>query len=152
MTTLKVSESLAKEHDELFHELRNVVERGDAIGKTANGLLTALEPHFEKENETAMPLLGVLEPLSKGGPTHRTEVVRLYDELASEYPRMLKEHARIRNLIGSVRRVASKKKDADVPALMRALEHHAAVEEEILYPAALLAGFIVKAGVEVSAR
>jgi len=149
MTTLKVPESLVEEHTELFHELRKLAKKSGEMGKAAKNLLATLEPHFEKEDETAMPLLGVLGPLSRGRETDSSEVIRLHEEFCSEYPRMLEEHARIKELVAEVKRAASKKGEPGAVSLMDALAHHAAVEDEVLYPAAMLVGLVVKASAKV---
>jgi iron-sulfur cluster repair protein YtfE (RIC family) len=144
MTTLKVPESLVQEHTELFHELRKLAKKSGEMGKAVKNLLSALEPHFKKEEETAMPLLSVLDPLSKGLESDSSEVILLHKKFCSEYPKMLKDHERIKELVAEAKRVAFKERESSAVSLMDALAHHAAIEEEVLYPAAMLVGLFVK--------
>ena len=65
---------------------------------------------------------------------------------------MLKEHAEVGRLIEGVRRAASKSNDERGLTLMDQLAHHAAIEEEVLYPAATLAGMIAKSLEEARTR
>lgn len=144
MTSLKTPESLAEEHRELFGELRRLAAGDDRTGKEVRRLLDVLEPHFEREEEAALPLLGALRPLSEGKAlADPSEAVSLRERFASEYPRMLEEHRQVKALIDDVRGAAEKAKQERALALMNELEHHAIVEEEVLYPAALLLGSVL---------
>lgn len=149
---MKAPESLAEEHRELFRNLRRLAARGGRTGREVRKLLDLLDPHFEREEQAAMPLLGALKPLSEGvaleGPS---EVMSLHERLASEYPQMLEEHRQVKGLIDGVRKTAGKGRQRLALALMDELEHHACVEEEVLYPAALLVGELAEARAKVRA-
>lgn len=152
MIELQTPESLAEEHHELFHELRELASEEGETGKAVKELLSVLEPHFEGEEETAMPLLGLLRPLSEGkAVSHPMEVMSLHARFSSDYPRMLKEHVRVKELIGRVRGAAAKGGKRHAEAVMDELELHAKIEEEVLYPAALLVGALAKASVKATA-
>lgn len=153
MTTLKTPESLTKEYRELFHKLGKLAAEKGETGKEVRELLVVLEPHFEKEEETAMPLLGALRPLSEGKAMgDPSEVTSLHRKFSSEYPGMLEEHKQVKRLINSVREAARKNQDQFALAMMDELEHHAAVEEEVLYPAAMLVAPMAGASAKVRAR
>ncbi len=140
MTSLRIPESLTEEHLELFHELRELAEEKGNVGSATRRLLTTLGPHFEKEEESAMPLLGALRPLAEGKKVlNSPEVASLHERFASEYPTMLKEHQKVKRLACKVRDAAREAGNQQALALMAELEHHATVEEEVLYPAAMLA-------------
>ena len=138
---MQAPSSLTEEHRELFRELRELASEGGEPGKAVKELLAVLEPHFEKEEEAVMPLLGALRPLS-GGKVIRnpSEVKSLHKRFSSDYPKMLKEHAQVKKLIERARTAAAKKGKGRVATVMDELEHHAKVEEEVLYPAAMLVG------------
>ncbi len=141
MTRIETPESLRREHHHLFRELRELAEEKGETGSRVKELLALLEPHFEKEEESAMPLLGALKPISeRDGMPDRSLVASLHARFLSEYPVMLREHLQIKRLIGRVCSSAKNARDQRALATMAELEHHAAVEEEVLYPAALLAG------------
>jgi hemerythrin len=147
MILTRIPGSITEEHEEIFRELRRFASQNDRVGEAIKELLRALEPHFEKEDEVAMPLLGALAPLSSDGGIcgNVDEVVLLQSKLTKELPSMLSEHRTILALIKSGKRAAEKEKRQDVFDSLSALEHHARVEEEVLYPAALLAGIVARA-------
>lgn len=150
---MEVPESLVEEHRELFHELRGLASAKSDTGKKIGELLTVLEPHFEKEEVTAMPLLGLLGPISDGKEVgDLSELTSLQRKLASDYPSMLREHAQVRAVIGDVRAAATKGGDEDAKKAMDELELHAKIEEEVLYPAALLVGFFARATATARSR
>jgi hypothetical protein len=139
MTALETPESLREEHHELFHELEYLARGKGETGRRVRKLLTVLEPHFEKEEATAMPLLGALRVISEGkGIRYPSEVISLQERFSAEYPAMLKEHVQVKRLIDSVRDAAKRTREQRALAMMDELEHHAVVEEEVLYPAAML--------------
>ncbi len=141
MSGLQAPSSLAEEHRGLFRELVELESEGGKTGKAVNELLAVLEPHFEKEEEAVMPLLGALRPLSEGKAIRDySEAISLHERFSSDYPMMLKEHAQVKKLIERVRTAARKEGKGGVVAAMDELEHHAKVEEEVLYPAAMLVG------------
>ena len=138
---MQAPSSLAEEHRELFRGLGELASEGGETGKAVKELLAVLEPHFEKEEGAVMPLLGALRPLSEGKAIRDySEVMSLHERFSSDYPRMLKEHAQVKKLIELVRTAAAKEGKGGVVTVMDELEHHAKVEEEVLYPAAMLVG------------
>ncbi len=138
---MQAPSSLAEEHRELFRELAELESEGGETGKAVNELLAVLEPHFEKEEGVVMPLLGALRPLSEGKAIRDySEAMSLHERLSSDHPRMLKEHAQVKKLIERVRTAATKEGKGGAVTVMDELEHHTKVEEEVLYPAAILIG------------
>jgi hemerythrin HHE cation binding domain-containing protein len=108
-----------------------------------------LDPHFERENEIALPPLGLLGPLAAGRtPTGLKEALAMTDALRKEMPRMLEEHKRIRAATEKLRAVAREEKAPAQEQFAERLAAHARTEEEILYPAAILVGDIIRARME----
>ncbi len=121
-----------------------LVKESAGQGKSASALkalLGALRPHFEKENTIVMPLLGLMDPLGEGRKIGNMALVRkLYAECAAEYGSMFEEHAEIRRLLAIAESAAEAEGRKDVVDTLAGLAHHARIEEEVLYPAAKLAG------------
>ncbi|HEY4822360.1 MAG TPA: hemerythrin domain-containing protein, partial [Candidatus Bathyarchaeia archaeon] len=65
---------------------------------------------------------------------------RLYFEMKKEYSVMLKEHKEIIKLLSRLKKLGAEEGHLTAVRFAEALELHAKEEEEILYPAALLAG------------
>ena len=66
------------------------------------------------------------------------------DSLERELPQMLLEHRQIGAAIGTLREAAKADQAPDVERLADALALHARTEEEVLYPAAILVGQIIR--------
>jgi hypothetical protein len=66
-------------------------------------------------------------------------------QLRAELPRMLEEHARIRAAVAELRAAARAESAAPEEELADALALHAQTEEEVLYPAAMLVGELIRA-------
>ena len=67
------------------------------------------------------------------------------DALRKELPRMLEEHKRIRAATEQLRLTAHAEKALAQEALAERLAAHAQTEEDVLYPAAILVGDIIRA-------
>lgn len=142
---LEIPEPLTREHEALHQRLHEAGEAGGAVAEAARDLIEVMHPHFVREEEIAMPPLALLAPLSKGEYTPEMDaVLELTDTLAAELPRMLDEHADIR---AAVHRLADAAREAgrqDIVEFCGDLGLHARTEEEVLYPAALLVGELVR--------
>ena len=153
MSDLQAPGSLEEEHRELFRELVELESEGGETGKAVKELLAVLEPHFEKEERVVMPLLGALRPLSDRKPMRNpSEAMSLYKRLSSDYPKMLREHGQVKKLIERTRIAAARVGESRALTVLDELEHHAKVEEEVLYPAAMLVGAFAKGKAKVKVR
>lgn len=140
-----IPEPLTREHQELHAHLEKGHKAGGAVAEATQALAEALHPHFVREEEIAMPPLGLLLPLSKGEyEPGMDQVLEMTDALAQELPRMLEEHQAIRAAAGRLAKAAESEHRPDLVAFCQDLEIHARTEEEVLYPAALLVGETVR--------
>jgi hypothetical protein len=67
------------------------------------------------------------------------------DSLRRELPGMLQEHGRIRSAVQALRTAAQAERNAPAARLAEELALHAESEEEVLYPAAILVGDVIRA-------
>jgi hypothetical protein len=58
----EIPQSLKSEHRELHDELARATQAGGEIGEAARTVAMVLHPHFVKEEEYALPPLGLLAP------------------------------------------------------------------------------------------
>jgi hypothetical protein len=145
-TQIGIPESMRSEHAEIHEELVRATKLPGAVGDAARTLATILHPHFVREEEIALPPLGLLAPLARGEFTaEMREVLTMTDALHAELPRMLEEHEGIRAATVRLGEVARAEHDERVAELARKLELHARSEEELFYPAAVLVGDVVRA-------
>jgi hypothetical protein len=142
---IEIPESMRLEHEEIHEELVRATKLEGRVGDAARELARVLHPHFVREEEIALPPLGLLEPLSKAPPTPAMrEVLRMTDALRAELPKMLEEHKAIGAAARRLEAVAREERSAAVEKLAQKLQLHARSEEEIFYPAALVVGDVVK--------
>lgn len=136
--------SLEAEHEEIHAQLVKATKMAGPVGAAAKELAAVLEPHFARENQIALPPLGLLAPLAAGEkPEGVDEVLAMTRALRQELPAMLQEHVRIRAATEALHRVATQHRVPEVERFAEALAAHARMEEEVLYPAAILVGDIL---------
>jgi hypothetical protein len=145
-SVISIPQSLQTEHEEIHEALVAATRAPGKVGAAAKELAAVLDPHFERENEIALPPLGLLAPLAAGDtPAGLQEALAMTDALRKELPRMLEEHKRIRAATEKLRIAARDEKASAQEQLAETLAAHAQTEEEILYPAAILVGDIIRA-------
>lgn len=140
---LRVPQPLKAEHDELHRELACATAAGGRTGEAARQVARLLHPHFVKEEEFALPPLGLLAPLARGEvppPRVVEAAIAMAGRLRAELPGMLGEHGRIVGALDALAAAAEAEGHAEVARFAGALKQHARTEEEVLYPAAILLG------------
>ena len=104
---LSIPGSLKVEHDELHEELVKATKEPGAVGEAAKRVAKLLHPHFVKEEEYALPPLGLLADVAEGRITpEMKDVLRLTDKLKADLPEMLKEHGAIVGALESLSKAA----------------------------------------------
>lgn len=82
-----------------------MLKTGGQTAAAAKALVEVMHGHFVKEDELAMPLLGLLPELARGQvPTRTKNVLPLTDKLREELPVFLKEH---RAILAAVKKLAA---------------------------------------------
>ena len=140
-----IPKPLKLEHKELHEELVEAIRISGPIGRAAETVAKVLHPHFVKEEEYALPPVGLLRVLAKGKVSKDMEdVLVTTDKLKKDLPNMLKEHKAIVAALEKLVVAAKKEKRYDVVHFAKKLISHAQTEEEVLYPAAILIGEFIK--------
>lgn len=143
---LEIPESMRVEHGAIHAALERATAVAGPVGEAARALAKVLHPHFEREEQIALPPLGLLAPLARGEfKETMLEVLPMTDALRAELPRMLQEHVAIRAATTRLGEVAKAEGNAPVVQLAEQLAVHAKSEEEMFYPAAVLVGELVRA-------
>ncbi|MGE5173092.1 MAG: hemerythrin domain-containing protein [Betaproteobacteria bacterium] len=141
----KVPPSLKQEHEELHAELVAATKAGGKISEAAQAVARALHPHFVKEEEYALPLLGLLTMLAEGKlPADSRTAITMTDRLKEDFGHMLHEHKAIVIELHKLMEAAQSDKKPEYVHLAEKLKLHAQTEEEVLYPAAILVGEYLK--------
>ena len=142
----EIPRPLKAEHDELHGELVEATKAGGRTGDAAKTVAKLLHPHFVKEEEYALPPLALLVALSQGKvEAGMADVLKMTDRLKPELTTMLSEHKKI---VGALAKLVDAAKAENKPAIVHFAEKlmlHAQTEEQVLYPAAILVGEVVRA-------
>ena len=134
------------EHDELHADLVKATKSGGQAGEAAKAVAKVLHNHFVKEEEYALPPLGLLTILSEGRiEPGMAEVLKMTDKLEAELPTMLSEHRDIVAALKQLVEAAIAENKPDIVQFAEKLMLHAQTEEEVSYPTALLIGRYIKA-------
>ena len=143
---VQIPEPLKAEHKHLHHQLEKAIQSGGKTGEAAKTVAKRMAPHFEREEQIAMPPLGLLSSLSQGTATKEQmrQILPLTEKLKEELPEMLKEHQQIVLALKELSKAAKAEEKAEVAEFAEKLILHARTEEEVLYPAAILVGEHIK--------
>lgn len=142
----RIPGSLKVEHEHLYEELKKAARVQGKVGMAADKAFRFLQPHIRKEEEFALPELDVLPSLAEKNMNEQelSGVIKLCDRLKQDMPAMLEEHRRIMECMQELNDVATREQKPEYAHLAKAFMHHIEVEEQILYPAALLVGEYVR--------
>jgi hypothetical protein len=136
---------MIEEHEELHDELKKATMIRGAVGKAAKHVAEVLHPHFEKENELALPIIGITRELGEGKSSEDySKALELFERFRPEYENMLNEHTEIVTSLEKLEAAARKAKNRAVLKFAHKLILHAKTEEDLTYPAVLMAGRLLR--------
>ena len=147
-TQIEIPPSVRAEHEAIHSALVEATKAPGRVGTAAKTLAQVLHPHFVREEEIALPPLGLLARLAAGtsvSDDDASKVLAMSDALRRELPKMLDEHKQIRVAVEGLRRAAEEEQAVKYLQLADQLALHAQTEEEVLYPAAVLVGDLIRA-------
>ena len=141
----KVPQPMRMEHEELLAQLARATNVGGKVGEAAKVAAKVMHTHTLKEEEYALPPLGLLSRLAAGRITPEMEcVLEMTNRLKEDLSYMLAEHRAIIASLMDLIDVAKAEGKPDCARLAERLILHAQVEEEIAYPATILIGEYLK--------
>ena len=143
---VEIPRSVQTEHEAIHTTLKEATRAMGRVGPAAQELAKILHPHFVREEEIALPPLGLLSRLASGDFTaDMADILPMTDALKRELPQMLEEHKAIRAAVENLRAAARAENAEKYERLANDLALHAQTEEELLYPAAILVGEMIRA-------
>lgn len=139
---LSAPPSLEREHEEIWQLLANVQRLSGKTGSIAENLAKPLKLHIDSEESLALPLLGILREavVGKLSATTAKRAAEIYRKFAKEYPRMLEGHKELVKVLERLKKVGAEEGHLTAVRFSEKLVSHSQEEEEVLYPAAMLAG------------
>lgn len=142
---LGIPEAMEQEHQELHEELRNLIKIPGEVGRAAKHVAEVLHPHFERENELALPVVGVIRELAEGkASTDFPKAIELSQKFRAEYEAMLREHGEIVKALEQLEKTGKKARRPAAVDFVRKLKLHAKTEEDLTYPAVLMAAKLLQ--------
>ena len=143
--TFQIPTSLKLEHEELRAELARAMKAGGKTGEAAKAVAGVLHNHFLKEEEFAVPPIGLLAMLARGEVDKEMRgVLVMTERLKAELPEMLREHHAVVAALEALTAAGEKEKLPEHARFAEKLMLHAKTDEEVLYPAAILVGDYLK--------
>jgi len=139
--SLQVPVSLKSGHDALRAVLKRAMREPGRTGEAARAVAQVLDGHMMREEKFALRPLGLLKQLARGAtPADLADAAELVQGLKREMPQMIDEHRQIAELLRILAREAEAEGKPEYVAFAGEMLVHAHVEEDVLYPAALLVG------------
>ena len=143
---VQIPRSVQTEHEAIHTALKEATRAMGRVGPAAQELAKILHPHFVREEEIALPPLGLLARLAGGDFTaDMVDILPMTDALKRELAQMLEEHKAILAAVENLRVAARAENAEKYERLANDLALHAQTEEELLYPAAILVGELIRA-------
>ena len=140
-----IPHSLVAEHKELQLMLKDTIALGGETGRFAELVDASLAPHFAKEEEYALPPLTMLPDLAQDRAViDPGEMIRRSERMKTELPQMINDHRLIVLSLDHLAQAARNENRESALQFVEKLRLHARMEEEILYPAGIVAGECAK--------
>jgi|RhiMetdeSRZDD1v2_1073273.scaffolds.fasta_scaffold63471_2 iron-sulfur cluster repair protein YtfE (RIC family) len=145
-TILVKPSSLEAEHKEVHGKLEKIVSSSGDTANVAKQVQSILQPHFEKEEQLSIPVLGALQPYVNGTLTEeaKNQAIQKSKQFKQEYPTMLQEHKQIVVALDNLENTAMNENRQDVISFIADLKSHAMNEEQITYPATIVIGELLE--------
>jgi hypothetical protein len=141
----KTPSALHTEHEALHQMLKDATQLPGKTGEAAKVVAKVLHPHFIKEEEYALPPLGLLPLLAEGKVSPEMKpVIAMTDRLKADLPEMLAEHKKIEVALQELLKASIEENHPEAASFAAQLMEHAKMEEVVSYPTAILIGEYLK--------
>jgi len=140
--SLKTPASLRLQHQELHDTLSRATHEPGAIGEAASLVARLLRAHAHKEESFALPPLGLLLDLAirRGPEPYMAPAIGHAAWLRTHLDDMRAEHRAIEAALELLMAAAREAERFEYAEFAHRLIVHARIEEEVMYPAAILVG------------
>lgn len=142
---LKVPKAIIHGHANIILELNEVFAIGGEIAQKAKQLKDSMVPHFKKEEEYALPPLGLLLAFTQEKwEINAEEAIKMADNLELRLAEMKHDHSHIADILNELKLLGEKEHNLVVKMFVKTLTLHIEMEDEVLYPATILIGNYLK--------
>jgi len=141
----KAPRSIRQEHGEILQFVTRLAREGGPTADAAQRLARLLETHMHKEEAFAAPPLALLPRIARDNivPAMAETLVHA-DWLRENLDTMLAEHRMIAAALEELLKLAGPSPQPGLVTFAETVLNHARLEEEVLYPAAIVAGEYLK--------
>lgn len=141
----KIPKAIQHGHESLCSELEDVIDQGGRVGEKGKSLKDTMNFHFRREEEYALPPLGLLLALSEGSwEIDAKEAIKMADSLKADWCEMAKEHADIAKVMRELKQIAEEENNFVAKQFVKSLTLHMELEDQVLYPTTILIGNYLK--------
>lgn len=142
---LKVPKSVIHGHANLVLEMNEVISIDGRIGEKARQLRDTMVPHFKKEEEYALPPLGLLLAFTEQNwEINSEEAIKMAESLESRLSEMKDDHKAIIEVVNQLKAIGEEEGNFIVKMFVKDITLHMELEDEVLYPATILIGNYLK--------
>ena len=145
VAVLDTPHALRMAHKYLLEDLARALEDTAGVGDVAREIDRVLPAHLKREEAMALQPLGLLRGLARDATSADiTRVVAMAVEIERDLPGLLEEHRTIAEKSQRLADVARRERKPQYAGLVERLWLHARIDEEVLYPSAILLGEYLK--------
>ena len=138
---LKTPTPLQSEHQALHAEIAKAAKLEGRTGKATRLVARLIERHFAKEEEFALPPLGLLPALAQGMiEPQMAAAITLAAKLHHQLPDLLAEQRAIVAALEELMAAAENEGHAELVEFAERLMLHEEIEQQVSYPMAILIG------------
>jgi hypothetical protein len=135
-----VPSGIKKEHESLLQQIQALAAYQDSTGVRARKLQELMIHHFKEEETYVLPQLGLLDALTRDEmPEETQKIIQLSEQFRSQRTHISAEHQMIKAHLGEMA-IAAKSDSHYINTFLKEIERHAALEEEVFFPASILVG------------
>jgi hypothetical protein len=132
---------LRRGHDDVRAELVRATMEPGPITAAANRLAKLCLPHFEWEEKTVFPALGLLPDLAQGHVRpEMLKVLPMIAEFSASQDALDTQHRSILSAIDALLQAAHREKNGDFAEFAYKLRVHEWVEDEVIFPMVIVIG------------
>jgi uncharacterized protein YicC (UPF0701 family) len=129
------------DHGDIHDRLARASRAEGAIGEAARRVARYFAQHAEKEERLVTPLVALLPLAARGVLDARmSEALPLFNEFSDAVKDMISEHHMIGAALELLVAAARAEEGAELASLASRMVAHMRLEEEVVYPAALVLG------------
>lgn len=142
---LRIPEALRLGHEEMrAHLARSAMEPG-RIGRVATRVARLCLPHFEQEEKAVFPIFGLLNDVALGEVrTEMAAFLPLISRFTTWHGTLGNHHQNIFSAAGELLEAALREGNREIADFAHKLQLHEELEEEVIYPTAILIGKYVR--------